>query len=77
MRGQSAAPRGVRTVEQTAKKWKGLQLIGCFGLMASIVWAIVAGQSDSIEAIVGPLMAGVVSAAIYMYARIMAWWHHG
>jgi hypothetical protein len=64
------APPRVQTVEQTSKRWKGLQVIGVclipLGCLASVAIAPEIGFG-----------LGMVGLAVYVYGRMAAWWHHG
>ncbi len=74
-------PEEVQTVELTAKKWKGIQLIGAFGCIASecvLFSAIVPGNETVVTML---LVVGgfgfLFSLLIFLYGRIGAWWYHG
>lgn len=55
-------------IEQTSKRWKGLQLV--FALMAVAGLAIVPTGS-------GGAAIGGIGLLGFIVARIGAWWHHG
>lgn len=65
------APRaGVVTTQQTAKRFKGAQLLGAAVMSAGMV-ALVAGAAGWGA---GLMMAGL---GIFLVARARAWWAHG
>lgn len=64
------------TIEQTSKKWKALQLVGgllaIFGVPAAMLGSVV----NPIGSYVGlVLMLG--GLGLFVYARLLTWWHHG
>jgi len=70
----------VRTIEQTSKKWKAMKVIGFLLLFTGI--ALVTGSSpDPSGEPSGAAMTGVLlvigGPCLYIFARVMAWWHHG
>lgn len=57
--------------EQTAKKFKGLMVIG---VVLCVIGAVVAAASESSR--IGMIvMAG--GAILFLYAKFSAWWNHG
>ncbi len=67
-------PIAATTVEQTGKKWKGSQLIGVIILIIGAIWLIVklgAGE-DALTAAIFT----AVGLFLYVFSRLMAWWHH-
>jgi uncharacterized membrane protein HdeD (DUF308 family) len=64
-------------IEQTAKRWKAIQLAGVLSIivgMAAVCGAIMAQSADLIYvAAILPVIGIIVTA----YGSIMAWWHHG
>lgn len=80
--GQRIAPdsRHVQTIEQTGKKWKGAQLLGCLTQLFGVA-LILSGASTSTDT--GVIMAAIgilvifFGAIMVISARIGAWWHHG
>jgi hypothetical protein len=64
------APRSrVVTTQQTGKRYKGAQLIGA----GMLIVGIVVGMANQ------PLFGGLLGAlglAVYLLARIGAWWNH-
>lgn len=63
------------TIEETAKKWKALQLVGGLGLIPSVVFTMWAVQ-DVASTNIG-IGAMTLCLGLYLYASLMAWWHHG
>lgn len=65
----------VRTVQQTAKRWKAMQLLAWL-LMAAGTTAVYLGR-DSGAVVLGA--AGLVVFGFFMLlaAWFLAWWHHG
>ena len=57
-------------VESTGKRWKGLRVGGCLGLLVGAV-AVGAGAPA-----VGVLLV-CLGAAAYVASRLGAWWYHG
>lgn len=64
----------IQTIEQTSKRWKGLQLVGFIlcGLGLVITFS---GETGPGAINPGPIMF-IVGLAIYILARFSAWWHH-
>jgi len=64
-------------IEQTAKRWKAIQLAGVLSIivgMAAVCGAIMSQSAGLIyTAAILPAFGIVVTA----YWSIMAWWHHG
>lgn len=77
--------RGTRTIEQTAKSWKALQLCGALGLIVCVIgcgFTCAGGDGQ------GPMdddvarsglfvLAGLVSLSLFIVGRLGAWWYHG
>jgi len=74
----TAYPRGTQTIEATGKPWKLCQLLGALGLITSVVWAMITGQSNDPGAALGfAILLGLLSLALFIVGRIGAWWFHG
>ena len=73
----AAAGVGVQTVEATAKRFKGVQLLGGLMLAASCP-AVMTETSGGMNggATVGVLLF-VVGGLVYFGGRMSAWWNHG
>jgi zinc-ribbon domain len=73
-----AHPVGAVTlIEQTAKRWKAVQMYGVAGMLLGLLFVFAAIGSESFAV---SMLAGLVTAAgiaIYSVGRIAAWWHHG
>jgi len=79
-----AYPLGAPTlIEQTAKRWKSVQILGAvlmlLGLVLGLVFLYTTKVSDSsvrpvLACLVPFLVAGV---SVYVVGRVGAWWHHG
>ena len=77
----------VQVIEQTAKRFKLLQLIGGTGLLIGSVWwvallamtATAAKPADEPSAVAGVLAFVILTVSLPVYAsgRFLAWWHHG
>ena len=76
----------VQMIEQSAKRWKLLQLIGGVGIVVGLFLASVgflrgAYADFNLGVSVGwYVIAGVIvvpSIVVYYYGRIAAWWYHG
>jgi MYXO-CTERM domain-containing protein len=63
----------VVTTEQTGKKFKGAQLAGVLMIIAGVV-SCSSGPGGDPRATAWLWMGGV---ALYLGARVGAWWHHG
>ena len=63
----------VVTTQETAKKFKGQQLLGG-GLCGLAVIFLVSGEGSMIA--IGTLLF-IAGLALYFIARFQAWWHHG
>ena len=78
----STPQQAVQTVEQTSKKWKGLQLISV------VVWLVSMGMfftgigmaesspDSSVSLITASTFAWIGSVVLFIFAKTMAWWHH-
>lgn len=69
---QAASPTAQlqpRVIEETGKKWKGLQAIGCAGTIVGFV--LTAVGAHQIFALIA-----VLALCTYVYGRWGAWWHH-
>jgi hypothetical protein len=59
----------VTTTQQTAKRYKGAQLIGggllCLGIVLGLANQPIFGST-----------VGALGLAVYLFARIAAWWNH-
>lgn len=74
-------PQRVQTVQQTAKRWKLGMLSGCLTSLVGLVVAMIGmaastASETSTGAMIGGLMA-VGGLSVYIFSRVMAWWHHG
>lgn len=70
--------RGTRTVEQTGKSWKALQLLAVVGLVWAIIWGSMLPETKKGVAMdVRPILLGVGSFAALVLAKLGAWWNHG
>lgn len=65
-----APQRGVVTTQQTAKRYKGAQLVGAAMLSAGVVWVMAGG-------IIGGSWLALAGLMLYLIARARAWWAHG
>lgn len=68
--GHPVRPAGVVTTQQTAKRYKGWQLLGVLMCAAGAVSCV----AHEIGAMTGLWFFGL---AIYTVARFGAWWSHG
>lgn len=69
---QDRAAQNVQLIERTAKKWKALQLVGALGIPFSFFLLLIGGRQNILFV---PIL--VLFASVWLYARLMAWWHHG
>ena len=63
--------------EQTAKKWKMLQLLGVVGILLGSAVAAFGFTSDSPSGVVIGVIILVLASPLYAFGRFLAWWHHG
>lgn len=71
-------PLDAVTVERTGKAWKALQLGGGLAVVGGIVTAVSYYPELPPPKVAGPAVWAVVGGlALYLAARIGAWWHHG
>lgn len=71
------APIQAQTIEATAKKWKGLQLLGALLVILGI-GPCVAGTDSGNDATVGVGVALLlIGLVLFLGARFGAWWGHG
>ena len=82
--GVAVQTPAVQTIQLTAKKWKLLKLVSGLGIIFGILILIVAlsmSQPDDNHASAGASLFGFIvllgSIGLYIFARFMAWWHHG
>ena len=85
--GQGGAPITVTKpvqIEQTAKIWKFMQLLGALvmcicagGCVVVIVNTPPARNPDSLLPFAAFTLIGLFGMAIYIVGRICAWWRHG
>lgn len=72
-----AGQTAVTTVQATSKHWKGLQMLGVtlviIGLMGSCS-TLTGNDPDKSQIAPFIFLAGL---ALYLYAKVNAWWHHG
>jgi hypothetical protein len=70
--------RRVRTVERTAKRFKGLMVLGSLALCVGIVGLLGNCEPESTAPMpLWPILVTVVGLLVVFYARFAAWWHHG
>jgi len=62
--------RRVRTVERTAKRFKGLIFLSSLALLAGIWGMITKAQT-------WPIICLVLGLPLLAFGKFMAWWHHG
>jgi hypothetical protein len=60
----------VTTIQQTSKRWKGIYLIGVIGAIVSFLATIIATHWF-------PFCLFIAFTSVAVYAKVMAWWHHG
>jgi hypothetical protein len=64
--------RPVVTTQQTAKRYKGMQLWGAVILCIGVVMMMAGGNSA-----VWGLLVGLAGCGLYAVGRFRAWWNHG
>jgi hypothetical protein len=74
----------VQTIQATSKKWKLLKLLGVLAIMFGMLIfvsliVITAGSKQQEFGFFHGLSCVSVSGglAMFVFARLMAWWHHG
>ena len=67
----------VQTIEQTAKRWKLLQLIGGAGIVLGVLVALLGIVTEVRPLFVLALVIVTPASGIYLYGRMAAWWYHG
>lgn len=63
---------GIQTIEQTSKRWKSTQLAGGILIAIGIVMMF---NGDGVAAV--GIFAALIGIAMYVYARVGAWWQNG
>jgi hypothetical protein len=73
------SPNRPIVIEKTAKRWKGLQLIGALTMILGVMTcAGSASQPQSNENTVAvATLAAVAGLFIFIIGRFLAWWNHG
>jgi len=66
---------GTQTVEMTAKRWKGMQLLGVLGIVLGFTWIFIAIGVESNPGI--GVLSVAVGVGLYILGRGSAWWYHG
>lgn len=78
--------RGTRTIEATGKGWKSLQFVGVLVTVVGGSWWAVSCQSiekptaegfAESRAMLAPCLTLAGGVALYLFARLGAWWDHG
>lgn len=62
------------TVEQTSKRWKGLQIIGA--MLVIIGFPVIFTGFDSPGLLTFGVVMMLVGLIVVIYARAKAWWYH-
>lgn len=77
----SPPPTDVQLIEQTRKRWKLLILVGyilmSFAIFAGILIVLLVPVERITAALVLALAIWLMGFGMHVYARVMAWWHHG
>jgi hypothetical protein len=63
-------------IEKTAKRWKGLQVLGVAGMVIGPLFMIIAAMGASIPVVYFGSSLAACGLLAYAYAKCMAWWHH-
>ena len=70
--------RQVRTVERTAKRFKGHILVSTLLLLVGVFWIVGSCSTLGAEHISPWAVLLVFVAAVWLFvAKLSAWWHHG
>jgi hypothetical protein len=68
---------GTQTIEATGKFWKLCQLLASLGLIACVIWGMVAAQNpDPGAALALSILVGFLCLVLFLFGRIGAWWFH-
>jgi hypothetical protein len=72
------------TTQQTAKKWKAVQALGCLtslvaiGLFIAAMMMIEPSRREENVGMIAYAMTGLfLGSCCYATGRVGAWWHHG
>lgn len=67
--GTSARPA---VIERTSKSYKGAMLVGALMVIVGVIWIISAPAGTTM-----PIILAVLGIAVFIGARIQAWWDNG
>jgi hypothetical protein len=67
----------VQTVEQTSKKYKGQQALGCVVALVSGVGVCTAATNEDTELGAKFMLGALFGLIWFIGARAFAWWNHG
>ena len=65
------------TIQATGKRWKGVMLIGVLLSIGGCLVTIGASPGDSEGPFMGGVLVFLLGLALFVGARVGAWWHHG
>jgi len=69
--------RPIIQIEQTGKRWKGIQLAGCCALFFGAFIAFLGGLAGFGFPIFAGIVIGVIGLGVVFYGSAGAWWNHG
>lgn len=64
-------------IEATGKRWKGLQLCSVLVVFLSLIFFVALTRAGEHTTASFVALAFIVGIVLFIYARVMAWWHHG
>jgi ABC-type Mn2+/Zn2+ transport system permease subunit len=63
-----------RQIEQTAKKYKGAQLLGTLACIGGVIYGFASGTPEGAAIGMLTVLGGI---CLFILARFLAWWNHG
>ena len=70
-----AEQEAVRTIQQTSKKWKLLQLVGVVAIIVGVV-SCASSMSDPDPNMSCTGISWLIGAPAIIVGKLGAWWHH-
>ena len=65
------------TIEQTAKKWKAIQLAGALIIIVGMGAVVGAIRAQAASLIYAAAILPAIGIGVTAYGSVMAWWYHG
>ncbi len=74
---QIHSKKPTQTIEQTGKKWKGMQLIGALLVIVGVVMIVaMSGNPENTKYAGITILMPLIGLCLFIFARIGAWWNH-